>query len=132
MFRRITGEGVVVGWWVAEPYSPGNEVWVWKHAANRAQNGIRQVGGRLFLSEQRLLFQPNRFDAVTRGERWAVSRDQVAEVSVSARQPGLNAAGFRNRLRVSQLDGEVDVFVVNHLDDVLARLRAWLAPDPKP
>lgn len=121
-----------MGWWVATPYSPGNEVWVWKHAANRAQNGIRQVGGRLFLSDQRLVFQPNRFDALTRGERWAVSRGQVAEFSVSARQPSLNPAALRNRLRVSQHDGEVDVFVVNHLDEVLARLRAWLAADARP
>ena len=121
-----------MGWWVAKPYPPGNEVWVWQCAANRAQGDIRQVGGRLFLSDQRLVFQPNRFDAATHGEPWAVSRDQVAELSVTARQFSLNPAYWRNRLRVSQLDGEVDVFVVNHLDDVLARLRAWLAPQAKP
>ena len=121
-----------MGWWVAKPYSRGDEVWVWNCGANRQQGGIRQVGGRLFLSDQRLVFQPTRLDSVTRGKRWAVSRGQVAELSVSARQAGLNPAGLRNRLRVSQIDGEVDVFVVNHLDAVLARLRAWLAPDAKP
>jgi len=121
-----------VGWFVAKPYSLGNEVWVWKCGANRQQGVGRQVGGRLFLSDQRLVFQPNRFDSVLRGKRWAVSRGQVAEFSVSARQFGLNPLGWRNRLRVSQLDGRVDVFVVNHLDDVLARLRSWLSPDAKP
>jgi hypothetical protein len=120
-----------VGWWVAKPFPPGNEAWVWQCAANRAQGGIRQVGGRLFLSEQRLLFQPNRFDAATRGDGWAVSRDQVSELSVCARQLSLNPAYWRNRLRVSQLDGRVDVFVVNHLDAVLARLRAWQVPRAK-
>jgi len=65
------------------------------------------------------------------GKRWAVSRGRVAEFSISARQSGPNAAGWRNRPRVAKRNGQIDVLVVNHVDDVLARLSAWLVPDAK-
>jgi hypothetical protein len=39
---------------------------------------------------------------------------------------------WRNRLRVEPVDGSVQLFLVNHLDKVLADLRARVANDVPP
>jgi hypothetical protein len=66
-----------VGIWVGEPELGESETVVWKQNANRTQSSNRAVGGRLYLTGTRLLFEPNRLDAVSGGRRWAVPLDSV-------------------------------------------------------
>ena len=50
-----------MGAWVRHSELEGGEVVKWTKAANRQQSELRAVGGKLFLTDRRLLFQPNRF-----------------------------------------------------------------------
>ena len=95
--------------WVAAPTLAEDESIVWQKAANRQQSELRAVGGRLFLTTRRLVFQPNRFDSRTRGEAWAIDIQDISEVAVQGREtttPFLGkAAKLRRRLRIDTADG---------------------------
>ena len=104
---------------------PGEEV-VWSQGANRMQ-GSRAVGGKLFLSNERILFSPNRIDALTGGKRWFAELKNVTEVGVEPKRSGRSArlgVGLRDRLRIVA-GADDELFVVSKLEDeVLPRLRA--------
>ena len=123
-----------MGWWVAKPTLGGVEKIEASWGAGRQQTATRQVGGRLTLTNQRLVFVPNRFDALTGGRRWSVFLTQVREVGDIPRAMtvpmGGRAAQYRRRLRIEQTTGVVDAFVVNHLNDVIDRINAAL-PDER-
>jgi hypothetical protein len=122
-----------MGFWVARPYLRSGETIVWRVAANRQQSASRAAGGRLFLTEKRLLFQPNRLDSVLRAAYWSVPIADIVDVDVAARQPALplfgRAAALRNRLKVVQKDGDVDLFVVSNLERVVDRIAAAVASE---
>lgn len=102
--------------WVDDPdLLPGEHV-VWCRSANREQGSLRQVGGKLFLTRQRLLFAPNEFDDATGGNAWDCPLGDIAAVGVEPRQlampfPG-GAATLRRRLRVDLRSGDFELFVV--------------------
>ncbi len=114
------GGGVIV----TREARPG-EVVLWARFANRTQGGYRAVGGKLFLTNQRLLFLPNRVDAALGGHAWEA---ELADVRGVGRQPArrrptmLFSGGLRDRLRVVLNQGPVELFVVNQLEEVIARL----------
>jgi hypothetical protein len=117
--------------WFTDPrLDPGEQV-EWSKAANRFQ-GSRAVGGRLALTDRRLVFAPNRLDALLMGRRWAVPLEQIRSVGVEPRGSGnksLFGGNLRNRLRIRSGDGE-ELFVINEVEDVLSRLtEAGLAPE---
>lgn len=108
------------------------EVIKWKQLANRAQ-GSRAVGGRLFLTDERLLFQPNRVDAATKGLPWSTALAQIASVGIEprtlnpARSRGilqyLHSGSLRNRLRIDVTGGTPQFFVVNNAERVVETIR---------
>ena len=110
-----------VGRWVREPELSFGEEILWRRNANREQTSLRQVGGRLFLTNQRLLFTPNRFDDATDGASLSCPVTHVADVAVEP--SGLAApllgrtARLRRRRRVELQDGRVELFVVNRADN---------------
>lgn len=82
--------------------------------ANHTQHAQRAVGGRLFLTTHRLLFEPNAFDAALAGQPWAVPLASVAHADVT----GIDLSqffggGLRRRLVVVFTDGTEALFVVN-------------------
>ena len=85
------------------------------------------------MTSTRLIHEPNRMPF---GRPWSTQRANVSRVTIEPRGPALPllglAARLRNRLRVELADNSVQLFVVNHLDTVLAELRARLANDPPP
>ena len=85
-----------------------------------------QVGGWLFLTNQRIIFVPHRVDEVTGGESWCCPVAQVALVTVERAQlivPLLGlTARLRRRLRLELRDGAVELFVVNRVNAVVAAL----------
>lgn len=95
------------------PLLPGEivqDVWL----ANRTQHAQRAVGGRLFLTTQRLLFKPNAFDAALAGQPWAVPLADVDHAGVT----GIDLSqffggGLRRRLAVVFTGGTEALFVVN-------------------
>ena len=107
-----------------EPELHGRELVEWAVRANRSQ-GNRAVGGRLFLTSERLVFVPNRLDDVLGGESWSRSRQDVDDVAVEPR--GLNplSGALRRRLRIVFPDG-VEFFVVPRVAELVQSLNAEL------
>jgi hypothetical protein len=103
----------MMGWFVKEPeLDPGERV-VTTKAANRAQ-GRRSVGGRLTVTDRRLIFMPNLVDSILAGRSWSVAKGDVAGVG--------EAAGMRKRLRVRTNDGGEELFLVKGLEEFVSQL----------
>lgn len=101
----------------------GDETLIWKKLANRTQ-GARAVGGRLFLTDRRLMFQPNRIDAVLRGRAWSTPLTLIERVGYedpdgSLFSGGLFSGGLRTRLRIDLVGGGTELFVVNGVDSAV-------------
>ena len=113
-----------------EPNLLFGEKVVWHRNANREQTSLRQVGGRLFLTNHRLLFVPNRFDDATGGDSWSCTTAEIAAVAVEPSRSALpffgRTAQLRRRLRVEPRAGDAELFVVNRVEDAASTLRAAL------
>lgn len=110
------------GWRKAPELEADEQVAVRK-AANRAQ-GARSVGGRLTVTDRRLIFKPTLLDSILAGRAWSVNLDEVVEIGAAARggKGGPFGGGMRRRLRVRASDGSEELFVVNGLDDLIRDL----------
>ncbi len=112
-----------MGIWVRGPDLGQSENVIWKRAANRTQSSGRAVGGRLYLTQERLTFEPNRVDAITGGRNWQAPLGHIAGVSRQSPDGNAFSGGLRSRLRLDLADGSVELFVVNHLDEVVGAIR---------
>jgi hypothetical protein len=117
-----------MGWWIRQPQvAPGDHV-MWSVYANREKSALRYVGGRLLVTEDQVIFQPNRFDSNLGGEvqRWQLS--DVRAVDAEPRRLTLPffglAARNRKRLRITMSTGQVELFVINHVDTAIEYLRS--------
>lgn len=86
----------------------------WKALANRVLSGSVTAGGRLFVTDRRVFFQPNRIDAMLGRKVWESPLEGVTAVETIGRDARLFAGGPRKRLGIKTADGE-EVFVVNRL-----------------
>jgi hypothetical protein len=109
-----------VGLWFQKPVLHPGETVRWKKAANREQNGWRAVGGRLFLTDSRLLFRPHRFDARLKGEDWAANLADIASVGTEEADGHPFSGGLRRRLCIDLADGTTERFVINQLETAVA------------
>jgi hypothetical protein len=89
--------------------------------ANRTQ-GERAVGGHLALSSSRVAFEPHRYDRERGGEAWSAPLGDIAAIGKKKRTWNPTDGGFRTRLELVMRDGHSELFVVPHLDRVVAEL----------
>lgn len=83
--------------------------------ANRTQSTQRAVGGHLYLTDQRLLFEPHRFDASLSGRGASVPLHDITDVVRMPRDlKHFFGGGLRARLGVVTARG-THLFVVNDL-----------------
>src|SRR5205823_1300502 len=66
---------------IESPLLGPNEVAVWSGPANRTQ-GWRAVGGKLFVTDQRVVFIPHSFDRKTGGSGWSCSGPEIQAIGV--------------------------------------------------
>lgn len=111
-----------MGFWVRSPKLAGGERVVWKQNANRTQGG-RAVGGRLYMTDSRLFFQPNRIHAATKGQLWSAPLAAIESVSTDAPDGGLFTGGLRTRLQIVASSGDSELFVVNHVGDTVQAIQ---------
>jgi hypothetical protein len=100
--------------------------------ANHAE-GRTARGGRLFVTDRRLVFEPHAVERfLTRASRVDIRWTTVARVHVAPRTlRGLFGGGLRRRLAVTRQDGSCERFVVNRVESVardLDRLRTGSGP----
>ena len=95
-------------------------------AAANSFRGRRSIGGQITITDQRLIFTPNRLDGLTGGRRRAISLDEIRSVQTldpgrqAVKERGL-AAAIHPQIEIN--DGTDSTLVVRVLDpDGLLRL----------
>ena len=82
-------------------------------AANHTQSSQRAAGGRLYLTDQRLLFEPHGFDADLGGDAVSLPLRDLTDVSRTGRDlRQFFGGGLRPRLAVAT-QRQTHLFVVN-------------------
>lgn len=123
-----------MGSWVEEPVTADGEEVLWRRGANRQQGPRRVVGGRIFLTNQRVIFMANRVDHATGGDDWSRPLTDIVNVSVEPRRYGIPLVtanvGLRQRLRMECRDGTAELFVVNHVEEAVDRVRSATSTAP--
>jgi hypothetical protein len=104
-----------------------SEKLLWEKFANRTQ-GRRSVGGRLYLTNTRLIFQPHRLDAALNGQSWIAPLNQIQEVVVEPPDGGRFNGGMRTRLLI-RTDAGTDHFVVNHVETAVDQIKQAVTGD---
>lgn len=108
------------------PLEPGEQV-VESWFANHTQHAQRATGGRLYLTDRRLTFEPHGLDRALAGKTWSVPLKQIVEVGttpVDLRH--FFGGGLRRRLKVVLRDGSEWYFVLNKLNARVETIRAAL------
>jgi hypothetical protein len=93
--------------------------------ASMAQ-GRMTKGGRLFVTNHRVLFRPHVIDRLFGARDVSMPRSEVAEVDVAPRTRGLFDGGLRRRLVIRLRDGNEHLFVVNRVEALASDLRREL------
>lgn len=114
-----------MGFWLAQPRLEKDETIRWQSPAGRSLSRWITSGGRLIVTNRRVLFQPNRFDKLTGKTRWDCPLSSVTEFEVVDRDPTVLAGGLRKRLRIQTQDDH-EIFILNHLDERIAELREFI------
>jgi hypothetical protein len=88
--------------------------------------GRTTKGGRLLVTNHRVLFRPRAFDKLFGARDVSVPRSQVAGVDVAPRSRRLLHGGLRRRLVIRLRDGTEHLFVVNRVEALATSLRREL------
>jgi hypothetical protein len=95
--------GQALGLRVREPiFEEGEEV-RWEARANRFQQRFRAIGGRIYLTDRRLVFAPTKFEEKVAGRTWSARLLDLERAHVQ---------GPMKTVRVVADDGETQRFVI--------------------
>lgn len=95
--------GKVLGLRVREPpFEEGEEV-RWEARANYFQQRFRSIGGRIYLTDRRLVFAPTKFEEKVAGRAWSARLADLDDAFVQ---------GPLKTVRVVANDGEKHRFVI--------------------
>lgn len=109
-----------------QPEMQQGESEIWRTRANHVQ-ATRAVGGSLHLTNQRLLFEPHRFERMLKASPWSCDLTRVA--LVETRQRSMRealAGGLTKRLEVALLEGGSELFVVPSTEIAIDQLEKAL------
>lgn len=106
----------------------GEEVQL-RYRANRFVRW-RAIGGLLLITNQRVLFQPHRFDEWFKATQWSCPAREVTGVEVVKRSLSFNPQRWRDGLMLSLVSGHEERFLVPHLTDAIRDVRRCLSLDP--
>lgn len=93
--------------------------------ANLVLYGVAR-GGNLVLTNRRLIFQPNSFEAWLRMKPRSWTRDSITAVGVARRGANLFGGALKRRLRLSLGDSGVLRFVVPRADETASQIAGLL------
>lgn len=116
------------GWRLAKIEGLAGETEVFSTFANRTQSTNRAVGGKLFVTDRRLLFTPHLFDSMLGGETREIFPAEIAGVSAQNAGGDTSGGGLRKRLRIDLKNGVTELFVINKLDKIIDKLQSHIAP----
>lgn len=94
--------GKILGLRVVPPELLSGEAVEWSARANMIQQRVRAVGGRLYLTDRRLVFARNKAESHLGGKEWSADLGELASAS----------PGGRRSIRVERNDGRVERFII--------------------
>lgn len=116
-------------WWVVSHESLPDETTLCSYSVNYLPTEGRPLGGKLYLTDCRLLFSPHLLDAIFGGEAVAIELESVTDVTqleagerAESGHDGPMAGESTDRLHVVCADGSSHSFVVNRLESALAAI----------
>lgn len=114
------------GWWLSSLELDPGEALLHKYPTNYFGGDDRPYGGRLYVTDRRLVFLPHRIDAVLGASRVSIPFRELNDIS--SETDFLTNAEREDRripvrLRVETLDGTVHLFIVDDLDNVLVQVQ---------
>ncbi len=95
--------------------------------ANHTLSKLQATGGRLYLTNYRVLFCPHAFDAALNRPYWWAPFAAITEVGREKKSLRNFTGGVRDRLKISLNDGATELFVINKLNDVIDEIQATMA-----
>lgn len=98
------------------------EHFVFERRANRTQGG-RARGGRLGLTNRRLVFEPHPVErGLTRASSLTLRLPEIGAADVAPRSWQLFSGGLRRRLRIQLAGGSQELFVVSRASDLATQI----------
>ena len=123
-----------MGIWFRDPDIASDEHVLFRAATNRLISIAEMRGGRLVVTDRRVLFEPNRLDRLTGSKPWVVDSRAIREVTS---EPGgkegvakFGLAGKRPHLALSADGAEPGVFAVRNLDALRAAIETSRTATP--
>jgi hypothetical protein len=108
-------------WWLAKHKALDGELVEFSVLANRTQSSNRAVGGKLFVTNKRVLFSPHLIDYLLKGELFALNLADIVRIDRQGAGGDTFGGGLRARLLIETRSGP-ELFVVNKLDSVIQKL----------
>lgn len=117
--------GNIGGWWVSSHESRPGEETIASYHVNYLRAEGRPLGGKLYLTDQRLLFSPHVVDSVLGGEKAAIDVRDVDGVRRSD-APDSDDPDPPDSIRLELVDGSHESFVVDDPEAALEDVRSVL------
>jgi hypothetical protein len=95
-------------WWLASYDAQPVEQMRWSALANHTQAPFRSISGKVYLTNQRLLFCPNLLDYGLGSRKWGANLDEIVQIDRQPKGGDINAifgGGGRDRLQVTLRNG---------------------------
>jgi hypothetical protein len=118
----------VADWWVPKAALDAGEASQATWMANYTATVWTTVGGKLELTDRRLIFRPGVFDRALGDKVFSLPLDAITELGRKARTWNPFDGGLRTRLQITTRDGGVHLFVVNKLETVLSTIEGARKP----
>ncbi|MGM0606335.1 MAG: GRAM domain-containing protein [Halobacteriota archaeon] len=117
--------GDIGAWWVANHTALPDESLTASFYCNYLRPQGRPLGGKLYVTDMRVLFSPHLLDAVLGGDAFDIdleSVDRVTDAPISDRQEGAEKA-----LAIVLADGTRESFVISDLQTAIEELSLVLS-----
>jgi len=124
-----------MGLWVARPKLLLGEEVRWRRNVNRKQGATRAVGGRLFVTGSRIVFQPSRFDSLFGGQAWQADLDNIKAVDIEGvdklKASQRDYGALRRRLRIVTRHS-TELFVINSVPEAVEAIHKLVPSSTSP
>lgn len=102
--------------WFGMPILLPNETISSSHLANYSQSKGRATGGKLYITNRRIIFHPHILDRILFGRKLSLLLNEIDSASAEPGGKNLFNGALRDRLKVELINGSSYFFVVNGID----------------
>jgi len=109
-------------WCISSQKLMTGEIVHWSCFANHTQSRRRAVGGKLYITNYRMLFNPHLIDFILFGKKWNLLLKEVESIIKATRRKNLLNGSIGERLKIKQKNQNEDYFVVRDIDRVINKI----------